>query len=67
MLSATMAREAGDMLLAVGEAGVDVPRHDDHLPRRFLLRLFVTREISAHMTGIALHSQPDTKRAHRIH
>lgn len=55
------------MLLAVGEAGVDVPRHDDHLPRRFLLRLFVTREISAHMTGIALHSQPDTKRAHRIH
>ena len=62
-----MAGEAGDVLLAVGELGINLARHDDHHARYLLLMLFVAGEVPAHMAGIALHTEPDTKRTHRIH
>jgi hypothetical protein len=52
------------MRLPIGEFGIDVLRHRDHMPRDFLIMLFVAREVSLHVTEVALLPQRDGKRTH---
>jgi hypothetical protein len=64
MMVPAMAGEAGDVLLAVREIGVDFAGHDDHLARDFFFRLFVAGEVALHVTHIALGAQGDTEGSH---
>lgn len=59
-----MARVTADVHLAIGEFGVDLAHHDDHVPRDFLLRIIIAGEIALHVAGVALNAEGCSKGAH---
>ena len=61
-----MAREAGNVHLAIRELRVDLLGHLDHMARNFLLGLFVAGKVALNVTVDALHAQPGCEGAHDL-
>ena len=59
-----MARVASNMRLSIREFAIDVFRHRDHESRDLLSVFFVAREVSIHMTEVALLPQRNGERSH---
>src|ERR1035441_482984 len=66
-LGATVASVASHVHLAVGEIGVNLARHDDHLARNFLVRFFVAGEVVLHVAEVAANAQRHPERLHGLH
>ena len=59
-----MTGEASDVHLAIRKVRIDVSRHRDHVPRDFLLRIVIAREVTLHMAMFALHAEAGGIGAH---
>lgn len=60
----TMARVASHMLFPIRKLRIDLAHHDDHVPRDFLLRVLIAREIALHVAISTLHAETGAKRGH---
>src|SRR4051794_10273783 len=59
-----MARVTANVGLPVGELGIDVVNHLDHLAGHEFLGILVARVIALHVAEVALHAERTTHRAH---
>ena len=62
-----MAREAVDVLFAIGKLGVDFASHADHHARDFLFGVLIAIEGSRHVTVRALYTERSRERLHGLH